>query len=167
MRAMNLDDFNRAGKAEAARAALVWAAIPSWAEALAAGRPYATVEEAAREAEQASAAWTPADLDDAVAHHPRIGQRPHGDEPEVHVSRREQAAMRTASEELAVAMAEASALYESRFGRVFLIRAAGRTPAEMLAEVHRRLHNDDETEAEEAIGQLRQIAVRRLRGDLG
>ena len=40
---------------------------------------------------------------------------------------------------------------------------AGRSPEEMLAELERRLGNDDETEAREAIEQLRQIALLRLR----
>ncbi|MET0813427.1 MAG: 2-oxo-4-hydroxy-4-carboxy-5-ureidoimidazoline decarboxylase, partial [Microbacterium sp.] len=51
-----------------------------------------------------------------------------------------------------------------RFGRVFLIRAAGRSPEEMLAELDRRLSNDDGTEAAEATGQLAEIALLRLRG---
>ncbi len=45
---------------------------------------------------------------------------------------------------------------------MFLIRAAGRSPEEMRAELERRLHNDDETETAEALDQLRQIALRRL-----
>ncbi|MFT3887505.1 MAG: 2-oxo-4-hydroxy-4-carboxy-5-ureidoimidazoline decarboxylase [Arachnia sp.] len=163
---MFLDDFNRAEAADAVQAALVWAAVPSWAEAVAAGRPYATVDDAAAEAEEASLAWVSADLDTALAHHPRIGERPSGDDAEAEASRREQAAMGEATHELAAAMAEANAAYERRFGRVFLIRAAGRSPEEMLAEARRRLRNDDEFEAREALDQLRQIALLRLRADL-
>lgn len=71
--------------------------------------------------------------------------------------------MSVASAELATSMAEANAAYEERFGRIFLIRAAGRSPEEMLAELKRRLGNDELTEATEAIEQLRQIALLRLR----
>ena len=71
--------------------------------------------------------------------------------------------MSVASAELATLMAEANAAYEERFGRIFLIRAAGRSPEEMLAELKRRLGNDELTEATEAIEQLRQIALLRLR----
>lgn len=163
---MNLDDFNAADAADAVRVALVWAAVPWWAEAVVAGRPYATVDQAASEAVMAAAAWGPDDLDAALAHHPRIGERARGEGSEAEASRREQAAMATAADGVAVAMAEANAAYERRFGRVFLIRAAGRAPDEMLAEARRRLGNDDATEAAEAIDQLRQIAALRLRGDL-
>jgi hydroxyisourate hydrolase len=63
---------------------------------------------------------------------------------------------------LTARMAEANAAYERRFGRVFLIRAAGRTADEMLAELERRLRNDDEAEVREACEQLAQIAAGRI-----
>ena len=46
---------------------------------------------------------------------------------------------------------------------MFLIRAAGRGSSEILAELHRRLGNDDATEREETVRALRDIAVLRLR----
>ena len=52
--------------------------------------------------------------------------------------------------------------YEERFDRVFLIRAAGRSGDEILAELTRRLDNDDETERVETVQQLREIALLRL-----
>ena len=64
------------------------------------------------------------------------------------------------------ALREGNLAYEERFGRVFLIRAAGRSAEEMLAEVRRRLGNDDAAEAAEARDQLRQIALLRLRSSL-
>lgn len=164
---MDLDQFNRAAQSDAHAAAMVWAAIPAWADALVAGRPYTTVRAAARAAERAAASWSLDELDAALAHHPRIGQHPGGRGAEAAASRREQSAMAGVSDELAAAMAEANAAYEERFGRVFLIRAAGRTPEEMLDDVHRRLVNDPETEAAEALEQLAQIAVLRLRQALG
>lgn len=163
---MPLDDFNAATAADADATASVWAAVPAWVDAIVAGRPYASVDAAAQAAEQSAAAWDGADLDAALAHHPRIGARPVGSGAEADASRREQAAMATAEDEVAAAMASANAAYEARFGRVFLIRAAGRTPAEMLAEAQRRLRNDDEAETAEALDQLRQIALLRLRTTL-
>lgn len=71
--------------------------------------------------------------------------------------------MATAEDDIAAAIAEGNRAYEARFGRVFLIRAAGRTPGEMLRELKRRLDNDDETEAREATAQLAEIALLRLR----
>jgi 2-oxo-4-hydroxy-4-carboxy-5-ureidoimidazoline decarboxylase len=64
---------------------------------------------------------------------------------------------------VARALAEGNAAYEKRFDRVFLIRAAGRSADEILQELRRRLRNDDETEREETVTQLREIALLRLR----
>jgi 2-oxo-4-hydroxy-4-carboxy-5-ureidoimidazoline decarboxylase len=55
----------------------------------------------------------------------------------------------------------------SASGRVFLIRAAGRSPEEMLAELRRRLTNDPETERREVVYQVAQIARLRTEKLLG
>ncbi|MCY7325058.1 MAG: OHCU decarboxylase, partial [Microbacteriaceae bacterium] len=57
--------------------------------------------------------------------------------------------------------------YEHRFGRVFLIRAAGRSRAEILAELERRLLLDDQTELAIVGGQLLEIALLRLEQTFG
>jgi 2-oxo-4-hydroxy-4-carboxy-5-ureidoimidazoline decarboxylase len=64
---------------------------------------------------------------------------------------------------VAEALAEGNAAYERRFDQVFLIRAAGRSAPEILAELDRRLGNDDAAEREETVTQLREIALLRLR----
>ena len=61
------------------------------------------------------------------------------------------------------ALADGNQQYEKRFDRVFLIRAAGRSSAEILAELRRRLDNDDEAERAETVTQLREIALLRLK----
>ncbi|MFP5282722.1 MAG: 2-oxo-4-hydroxy-4-carboxy-5-ureidoimidazoline decarboxylase, partial [Actinomycetes bacterium] len=52
--------------------------------------------------------------------------------------------------------------YEEKFGRVFLIRAAGRSRPEILAELRRRLELDPETEAGIVGAELRDIALLRI-----
>ncbi|WP_127794605.1 2-oxo-4-hydroxy-4-carboxy-5-ureidoimidazoline decarboxylase [Agromyces sp. LHK192] len=160
---MRIDEFN-ALDADAARAtASVWAAIPAWADELEAGRPYPSVDALAAAAADLAAVWSRIDLDAALAHHPRIGERAPGTGAEASASRREQSSMSTATVDVAERIADGNRRYEERFGRVFLIRAAGRSPEEMLAELERRLDNDDAEEAREATGQLAEIALLRLR----
>jgi len=53
--------------------------------------------------------------------------------------------------------------YEQRFDRVFLVRAARRSSSEILAELRRRLDNDDDTERAETAAALREIALLRLK----
>ena len=163
---MQLDEFNSADAGAAASVVGVWAAIPTWVEAVVAGRPYASVDALTAQAAALADAWTAADLDTAVAHHPRIGQRPVGAGAEAAASRREQAAMTDAAAGVADAIAAGNAAYEERFGRVFLIRAAGRSPDAILAELRRRLGNDEDAEAREALSQLAEIAILRLRGSV-
>lgn len=160
---MELAEFNALDDAAAVETVRVWAAIPRWADAVTLGRPYATVDELEATAAHEASNWTTADLDAALAHHPRIGERATGAGAEAAASRSEQASMSTAAEDTTLAIARGNAAYEERFGRVFLIRAAGRTPHEMLAELRRRLSNDDDTEAAEATRQLAEIALLRLR----
>ena len=74
--------------------------------------------------------------------------------------------MTDAGTDVTTAIAAGNAEYEDRFGRVFLIRAAGRSPEEILTELRRRLRNDDGSEADEALRQLAEIAILRLRGSV-
>lgn len=163
---MKLEEFNGLDAVSAAIVVAACAAIPAWVDEVVAGRPYVSVDDVYGRADVLAREWTDVDLDVALAHHPRIGERPAGSSAETVASRREQSSMTMASASANEAMARANADYEARFGRVFLIRAAGRSAAEMLAEARRRLHSDDAGEAAEARDQLRQIALLRLRSTL-
>ena len=163
---MRLDEFNDADAATAADVVGVWAAVPTWVDAIVAARPYASVDALADHAAALAGEWSTADLDAALAHHPRIGQRPAGSGAEAAASRREQSAMTDAAADLTAAIAAGNAAYEERFGRVFLIRAADRSPEEILAQLERRLRGDDDSEASEALGQLAEIAILRLRSSV-
>ena len=92
---------------------------------------------------RAAAEWTAADVDAALAHHPRIGERAAGDSTEARLSRTEQP---TAAEATAARIAAGNAAYEARFGRIYLVRAAGRTADDILANLTERLGNDPATE---------------------
>lgn len=161
---MLLSEFNAADGSAAASVVRVWADIPAWTDAIVAARPYASVDALSAYAAALAEQWSVDDLDAALAHHPRIGERPTAAGAEGDASRREQAAMTTAADDVAARIAAGNAAYEERFGRVFLIRAAGRTPDEILANLEQRLSNDPDAETLEATTQLAEIALLRLRG---
>jgi 2-oxo-4-hydroxy-4-carboxy-5-ureidoimidazoline decarboxylase len=100
----------------------------------------------------------------ALVAHPRIGDRVEGSSSEAEASRREQGSMAGADDDTRAALVEGNRAYEERFDHVFLIRASGRTPAEMLAELRRRLGNDEDAERGETTEQLAQITGLRVRG---
>lgn len=163
---MDLTEFNALPAADAAEIVAVWAAIPAWVEAVVAARPFGSRKALADFADEQALLWGPDDLATALAHHPRIGERPTGASAEEAASRSEQAAMADAHESVTSEIAQANADYELRFGRVFLIRAAGRSPLEMLTEARRRIDNDEASEVSEALGQLAEIAHLRLEASI-
>lgn len=133
-----------------------------WAEAVLARRPFASVQEMLAASDDAFSTLTPSDIDEALAGHPRIGDRPLGERQDAQWSRQEQSSVADAGAEVHEALRRGNTAYEERFDRVFLIRAAGRSPREMLAELTRRLDNGDEAESAEVAEQLRQITRLRL-----
>ena len=162
-----LSRFNALPSDEAGDALAVCCASRAWVSRIAAGRPYASRADLLDAAEVTCRQLTDVDLEEALAAHPRIGDRVAGDSAEARWSRQEQASVSDADAATGAALHAANLAYEQRFGRVFLIRAAGRSPAEMLAEAHRRLANDPATERAEVAGQLGQIARLRVEKLLG
>ncbi|HEY7722485.1 MAG TPA: 2-oxo-4-hydroxy-4-carboxy-5-ureidoimidazoline decarboxylase [Pedococcus sp.] len=137
--------------------------VPRWVSAVADGRPYAAWPALESAAARAAAHLDDEELATALAGHPRIGEKASSPAHQAGLSRREQAGVDAGDAEVARALAAGNAAYEARFDRVFIIRAAGRDAPEVLAELERRLGNDDATEREETIGALRDIALLRLR----
>ena len=163
---MLLDEFNAADASAAASIVGVWAAIPAWVDAVVADRPYASVDALTSHAAALADARMVRERGIEIGDAPLVGQRPIGAGAEAAASRREQASMTDAAAGVTAAIAAGNSAYEQRFGRVFLIRAAGRTPEQILTELQRRLRHDDETEAAEALGQLAEIAILRLRASV-
>jgi 2-oxo-4-hydroxy-4-carboxy-5-ureidoimidazoline decarboxylase len=154
-----LAQFNAMSPADAERELLACCAAPAWAREVAAGRPYRDVLALRAAGDRAARGLTWADVAQALSAHPRIGERPAGDDRESAWSRREQAGVAESAKE---ALAEANRAYEERFGHVFLIFATGKTDAEMLAAARARLANDEETERGVVRNELRKIALLRL-----
>ena len=164
---MKLDAFNRLD-AEAARAIVrPCVDIDRWVEGVVAGRPYVTIADLLATARASAAPWTVAEIDGALAHHPRIGERARGAGAEASLSRSEQAGLGMPGADVAAALAAGNRAYEEKFSRVFLIRAAGRSPAEILDALTARLAHTEQEEILVVAEQLRQIAVLRLEGIIG
>ncbi|MFD4994520.1 2-oxo-4-hydroxy-4-carboxy-5-ureidoimidazoline decarboxylase [Cellulosimicrobium cellulans] len=163
---MTLDEFNRLSPEEAREALLACAHVGRWADAVAAGRPYASVEDAADAALAAADPWTDAEVDAALSRHPRIGERAQGDAADASMSRSEQSGVDTSDGDVQRRLVEGNRAYEERFGHVFLIRAAGRSAEEILEQLTERLGNDADTERANAARNLREIAALRLKGML-
>lgn len=155
-----LNAFNALPETEARERLATCLDVPRWVDTVLAGRPYADLD-ALLAVASVAADLDDAELEAALARHPRIGERA-GAGHDAAFSGREQAGVDASDAEVARRLAEGNRAYEGRFDRVFLIRAAGRDAPEILAELERRLGNDDAAERAETIEQLRQIALLRL-----
>lgn len=162
---MELSEFNQADEQTARSVITPCLDITRWVNAIVDARPYESVEAATDVAVQAAKPFTADEVDAALAHHPRIGEKAAGDSAEADLSRGEQASLST-DEQIQADLLAGNKAYEEKFGQVFLIRAAGRSAEEILAQLNTRLGNDAETEAGVIADQLRQIAVLRLSGAL-
>jgi 2-oxo-4-hydroxy-4-carboxy-5-ureidoimidazoline decarboxylase len=164
---MHLEQFNAAGRTEAADSLRPCLDIQRWIDELADARPYSSLNALLAAGRDAAYPFTPAEIEAALAHHPRIGERAQGDSAEARLSQSEQAGLGTPDADVAEALAEGNRAYEEQFGQVFLIRAAGRSREEILAALNTRLAHTPEEEQSIIGQQLREIAVLRLEGLMG
>lgn len=161
-----LTRFNTAPTAVANHWARSCLDVQRWADGIVGARPYPDRATLLAAAGTEATPLTADEIDSALARHPRIGDRPPGDDPESRMSRSEQSGVDSADSSIRRRLAEGNHAYERKFGRVFLIRAAGRSADEMLAALQRRLQNDEAEELSIVATELREIATLRLKGIL-
>ncbi|MGP8000246.1 MAG: 2-oxo-4-hydroxy-4-carboxy-5-ureidoimidazoline decarboxylase [Streptosporangiaceae bacterium] len=155
-------EFDRATVAAATAALRPCCAATRWASQLVAGRPYRTLGALGAASDTAIAALDWPDIEEALAAHPRIGDRPDGPGREAAWSRREQAGTSAAGPGARAALRSATGEYEARFGHVFLICATGLRVSDMLIALHGRLGHDPAAEREAVRDELRKITALRL-----
>ncbi|MEE4542671.1 2-oxo-4-hydroxy-4-carboxy-5-ureidoimidazoline decarboxylase [Streptomyces sp. V4-01] len=132
----------------------------AWCAAVAAGRPYARLDDLLAASDTATAALTAAGLGEAMAAHPPIGRPKPGDP----ASAREQSGVGDAER---AELLRLNLEYQDAHGHVFLICATGRTGEQMLAALKERIGNDTDTEREIVrveLGRINRIRLTRLAG---
>jgi 2-oxo-4-hydroxy-4-carboxy-5-ureidoimidazoline decarboxylase len=158
-----LGALNTAPAEEAGRQYSTCCTSRAWVARMVAGRPYADVEALLAASDKAVGELGRDDLEEALAGHPRIGQRAAGPSTEASWSRQEQAGAGNAEAEVRAALQQGNRAYEERFGHVFLISASGRSAEELLAALRDRLGNDPDAEWGVVAEELRKINRLRLR----
>ena len=154
--------FDRATPAEAARLIAPCCASMRWNDELVRTRPHGTLLRLTEESAAAIAGLSWPDIEQALAAHPRIGDRAAGADRESAWSREEQAAAATPQERTQAALLAGNIEYEQRFGHVFLISATGKTAEQILAALNQRLGNVPEDEHEVVRDELSEIVALRL-----
>jgi 2-oxo-4-hydroxy-4-carboxy-5-ureidoimidazoline decarboxylase len=155
-----VDRFHSLSHEEAEAELMTCCAVRSWAAQVSGLRPFsdeaALVATGRKLVEQMS--W--AEVLEALSVHPRIGQRLASQSTEARWSRQEQSGVSDGSREAFIA---GNSAYEDRFGHIFLISATGLSGEQMLAELTRRLENDEVRERAEVRQELAKIVELRLR----
>ena len=157
-----LDRLNRLSDDEASASLRAACASSAWVSAMLSGRPFADRPSLLDLSEGTLAKLDWADVLEALAAHPRIGERMAGTGREAAWSAREQSGTATSTDAVRDGLIEANRAYEDRFGHVFLIFATGKTDASMLAAAQSRLANDEATEQAVVRSELAQIVTLRL-----
>jgi OHCU decarboxylase len=138
----------------------------AWARDMAARRP---IEEEASLLAASDQVWKSlpeSDWSEAFRSHARIGEAhspASGSAQSASWSGEEQQRVATAGEDIKSALAASNRDYEQRFGRIFIVCAAGKSAPEILDILRRRLRNDETAELHEAAEQQRQIVHLRLK----
>jgi 2-oxo-4-hydroxy-4-carboxy-5-ureidoimidazoline decarboxylase len=151
----NLSQFNLASADDLRPLLLDCLAVPRWAGMVLAERPYADHESLLTAAGGMAAQLTSAEIHEAMAAHPRIGERKAADT----FSSAEQSGVDAS---LAGRLRAANERYEQRFGHIYLVFASGRSGEELLAILESRLGNSPSDELAVVNAELVKIALLRL-----
>jgi 2-oxo-4-hydroxy-4-carboxy-5-ureidoimidazoline decarboxylase len=172
--------FNQLPARAAEQALLECCAAPGWAAQMAAARPYCSAQDAIRQSSAIVAVLSVTDLADALAGHPRIGERQDARAGPIQAStplastalastgqagdwsRREQSGVDAGDAATMRALADANLEYERRFGHIYLVCASGRTGKELLEVVRDRLRNQPDDEWQVVRTELQKINALRL-----
>jgi 2-oxo-4-hydroxy-4-carboxy-5-ureidoimidazoline decarboxylase len=151
---------------EAAAEVLSCCGSHGWAAKLASMRPFADEQSLFAAADLCWQHLPEADWQEAFRSHPRIGEQ-HAQKQTTATSaawsRSEQSQMKEVDAAILQRMREGQRAYEERFGRIFIVCASGKQPAEILRILERRLANNPEQELTESGAQQQQIMQLRLR----
>ncbi len=163
-----LEDWNRLEQEAATKVILPCNGSLAWAIGVVTLYPFETPEELFAASDKVWLALPEEDWQQAFDSHPRIGE--HKAKAATAQSLKWSAGEQSAAnpdEATQAALAAANKEYEQKFGRIFIVCATGKSAAEMLAILQRRLANDPATELKEAAEQQRLITQIRLRKWLG
>ncbi len=158
---MQVEEFNQLSQSEARAGIEPCLGVSRWVEEVVSARPYFDVAALLEQGRASAENLTDDELDSALSGHPRIGEISAAGRQGAAYSVAEQSEV-DSDDDTAARLAAANQRYEDRFDRLFIVRAAGRDTAEVLAELERRLGNTHEAERREVVSELRQIALLRL-----
>ena len=159
-----LAEWNELGLDDAVEVILPCNGSAVWATLVAYNRPFDSPASLFAMSDKIWRSLPPEDWQEAFDSHPRLGESSAkaATEKSLSWSAHEQSAANP-DDAMRGTLVQGNREYEEKFGRIFLLCATGRSPAEILAILQKRMQNDSATELREAAEQQRLITLLRLR----
>lgn len=164
MKKISLAEFNQLSNELAAEALLFCCGSSSWVREMALRRPFKSLVELKRHSSQVWNALSERDWKEAFSHHPKIGDLKSLKEKFAGTkawAEEEQKGSQNAPEEVLKTLARRNETYENRFGFIFIVCATGKSAAEMLENLERRLKNTPQAELK--VAALEQDKITQIR----
>jgi len=143
---MTLVELNEAARETAVIEFKACLGCLSWADKMADARPFGSIAEVLNEGKNQWRSATEAEILEAFAGHPQIGDLDALRNKYANTANLEQGQISTADEETLVALRDDNQAYLTQFGFIFIVFATGKSAAEMLELLQARLSNDRATE---------------------
>jgi OHCU decarboxylase len=156
---MTIGDINGLEPAASEAIFLECCGSSAWASAMAAGRPFHTLDQLRQYANDKWWHLTQEDWLEAFSKHPRIGEK----RQLSNWSTEEQRGMTGAEEQTVQKMAQLNEAYLKKFGWIYIVCATGKNGDEMLALLERRIQNDASQELHIASQEQAKIMDLRIR----
>lgn len=161
-----LAHWNEAAMDAAAAQILPCCGSTAWAREMIRRRPFQDHAALASASDDILRDLTKSDFMEAFRSHPRIGESKAPKSSKQNFAAwamQEQKKVADADDAVKIALAEGNREYEKKFGYIFIVCATGKSAAQVLEMLQRRMSNDAEAEFQEAAEQQRQITQIRLR----
>ena len=163
---MSLESLNAMPAGEASREFLKCCGSVRWANSMTEQRPYESLAELTRAANDI---WWSLNHDnwlEAFRSHPKIGEKKAAEQvsgQSQNWSGQEQSGVRDANQDMIDSLAQLNREYEEKFGFIFIVCATGKSAAEMLAILRERLPNEIDAELPIAAAEQAKITELRLK----
>jgi 2-oxo-4-hydroxy-4-carboxy-5-ureidoimidazoline decarboxylase len=162
---LTLSEFNNLEKAEAEMALRKCCNSSAWARQVTEKRPYETTDELISISDLVWNTVNREDVMEAFLAHPKIGDVKSLEE-KISASKSwaagEQSGADNADNDVLIRLAEGNAIYEKKFGYIFIVCATGKSADEMLHLLTLRLKNDPLVEFEIAKAEQNKITHLRI-----
>ncbi len=162
---MTVAELDQLPEARAREALAACCGAEVWVRGMLAARPFGSREALLAAADRVWGSLPTAEVAQAIAHHPRLGEsaaRAALSALERRWSAGEQSGAAASTDDVRAALATGNEAYERRFGHTFILCATGLDAAQMLTALERRLTNDPDVERVITARELHRIIRLRL-----